>query len=377
MKRSRTILYLLFTDWCILVGTFIVGMYFRPYDKGMNLISLYHVVPEIVIMFFYAGAILGVFSILGLYKRKILFLPFTHFFLIIRSSVVVIVLYMLLNRLFKPDYFVESRWVLLQWGILLLIGLTIHRVYVLRFLYSIFSKANMNRRVVVIGDTELSKKFVEACKKTPDCGIQVIGMMAGGVVKPQVVDNVPFLGTPTTLSEETLLYNLEGAVICNPNLSHQRLMDLAEKCIQLFGWVDIHSDNSSALQKADTADAFFDIPFIRMHGISDNFFLKAWKRGFDVISASFGILILSPLLVGTAIAIKLNSPGSVFYTKKRVGKNGKLFDFYNQSEISDFQQVIFHIRQVAGEGVKYDYKAMSNNCSFILYKDHLVINSAN
>jgi len=328
MKRSRTVLYLLFTDWCIVVGSFIVAMYFRPYDKGMNLISRHHVVPEIGEVFLYAILVLGVFSMLGLYKRKILFLPFTHFFNVLRGSVITILFYALLNVLLKADYFVESRWVLIQWGFLLVTGLTIHRLYILRLLYKIFSQANMSRRVVVIGDTELSKQFVEECKNTPDCGIQVIGMMAVGITQPQVVDNVPFLGVPSILPESIPLYNLEGAVICNPELSHQRLMDLAEKCIQLFGWVDIHSDNSSALQKADTADAFFDIPFIRMHGISDNLFLKVWKRGFDFVAALLGIFFLLPLLIGTAIAIKLNSSGPVFYIKKRVGKNGKLFDFY-------------------------------------------------
>ncbi len=105
-------------------------------------------------------------------------------------------------------------------------------------------------------------------------------------------------------------------------------MDLIERCIRLFGWVDIHSDKSSALQKSDNADSFFEIPFIRMHGISDNLLLKMGKRTFDFAASLIGILLLSPIYIGTALSIKLTTPGPVFYTKERVGKNGKTFAFY-------------------------------------------------
>ena len=105
-------------------------------------------------------------------------------------------------------------------------------------------------------------------------------------------------------------------------------MDLIEHCVRLFGWVDVHSEKSSALQRSDSADAHFDIPFIRMHGIPDNLLLKAGKRVFDFTASLMGILFLSPILIGTTIAIKLTSPGPVFYTRDRIGRNGKPFPFY-------------------------------------------------
>jgi lipopolysaccharide/colanic/teichoic acid biosynthesis glycosyltransferase len=49
------------------------------------------------------------------------------------------------------------------------------------------------------------------------------------------------------------------------------------------------------------------------------------KRIFDVVAATAGILVLSPLLVLIAIAIKLDSRGSVLYRGVRVGLNGRRF----------------------------------------------------
>ncbi len=55
---------------------------------------------------------------------------------------------------------------------------------------------------------------------------------------------------------------------------------------------------------------------------------KVLKRFFDVTLAGGALLALSPLLIGVAIAIRLESKGKVYYISKRVGANFKIFDFY-------------------------------------------------
>ena len=327
MRRSRTVLYLLFTDWLILVGSFAVALHYRHYSPGMNIVSRHHLIPEMSMMMLYAFTMLGVFSALELYKRKMLLAPFQHFLGIAKASLITVLIYVLAKSLVKSDLFIPSRLVLLQWGGLLFIGLAVHRLLVVRLLASLLSKTDMRRRVVIIGDTELAKQFIEECRQSKTSTMKIVGTMEDAE-QAEIVDSVPFLGNSSTLPDVVNLYNLEGAVICNPSLSHQKMMDLIERCIRLFGWVDVHSDQSTALQRSGNADAYFDIPFIRMHGISDNPLLKLWKRIFDFTASLAAIIVLSPVLIGTAIAIKLTSPGPVFYTRNRVGRNGKLFPFY-------------------------------------------------
>lgn len=57
------------------------------------------------------------------------------------------------------------------------------------------------------------------------------------------------------------------------------------------------------------------------------FKLPLWKRTFDIIASSVAIVVLSPLLVLVALAIRLESKGSIVYKSKRVGSNYKVFDF--------------------------------------------------
>ncbi len=55
---------------------------------------------------------------------------------------------------------------------------------------------------------------------------------------------------------------------------------------------------------------------------------KFIKRSFDIAVASGALIALSPVFIFTAIALKLESKGPVFYASKRVGANFKIFDFY-------------------------------------------------
>lgn len=58
------------------------------------------------------------------------------------------------------------------------------------------------------------------------------------------------------------------------------------------------------------------------------FKLPLWKRAFDILSSSTAILLLSPVFIGTALCIRLESKGKIIYKAKRVGSNYRIFDFY-------------------------------------------------
>ena len=57
------------------------------------------------------------------------------------------------------------------------------------------------------------------------------------------------------------------------------------------------------------------------------FEIPLWKRAFDVAFSLLALIVLSPLMLLTAIAIKIESPGPALFKSKRVGTNYKIFDF--------------------------------------------------
>ena len=61
--------------------------------------------------------------------------------------------------------------------------------------------------------------------------------------------------------------------------------------------------------------------------VLNTFRLPMWKRTFDILFAGTAVIILSPILIGTAIAIRMKSKGKVIYKSQRVGSNYQIFDF--------------------------------------------------
>lgn len=58
------------------------------------------------------------------------------------------------------------------------------------------------------------------------------------------------------------------------------------------------------------------------------FLYPTFKRGADIMVSGLALLLLAPLMLVIALAIKLDSRGPVIYTQRRGGRNGRLFNFY-------------------------------------------------
>ena len=66
-------------------------------------------------------------------------------------------------------------------------------------------------------------------------------------------------------------------------------------------------------------------PGLSLQTLPNQSFAQLGKRAIDVVGASIGLVALLPVFVGCAIAVKLTSPGPVFFRQTRVGKNGEHF----------------------------------------------------
>lgn len=102
------------------------------------------------------------------------------------------------------------------------------------------------------------------------------------------------------------------------------------------------------------------------------------KRVFDVLVAGFALIILSPILIITAIALKLESKGPIWYVSKRVGTGYKVFDFYKfRSMYVDADQRMAdlkHLNQYALDTVEPELgqnetNKGTGNSPTLIYKD--------
>jgi len=83
------------------------------------------------------------------------------------------------------------------------------------------------------------------------------------------------------------------------------------------------------------------------------------KRLFDVLFSVFGLIITSPVLTIVALAIKISSPGPVFYKGERVGKNGKHFKIFK------FRTMVENAEEMGGPSTPADDPRLTRIGNFL------------
>jgi len=87
-----------------------------------------------------------------------------------------------------------------------------------------------------------------------------------------------------------------------------------------------------------------------------SFHLPLWKRIFDITFSGMALLFLSPILLAVAIAIRMESKGSIVYKAKRVGSNYHVFDFLKFRSM--YVGADKHLKKLDGLN---QYKSETNN----------------
>lgn len=200
---------------------------------------------------------------------------------------------------------------------------------VLRFFLNHIRKRGRNlRHVLVVGTNPRAVQFATRIKSTPEFGYRVIGFAD---------ENWPGLST-IEKSGNRLVSNLhdlaefvrntvvDEIVIALPLRSfYGRAAEIAVLCEQqgivmrfLPGLFNLHKARSTAEELA--GDSLLTLSTGPLDG---------WpvfvKRGLDILLSSALFIVLSPLLLLTAVVIKLTSPGPVLFRQKRVGLNKRQF----------------------------------------------------
>ena len=117
------------------------------------------------------------------------------------------------------------------------------------------------------------------------------------------------------------------------------------------------------------------------------FRLPLWKRIFDILFSGMAILCLSPLLIFTALAIRLESKGALLYKSKRVGSNYQIFDFlkfrsmYTDADkhlkdfnaLNQYQQEEEEEPDIWGEDIDTDMNEEGDEEEILLVSDDFVI----
>jgi len=189
------------------------------------------------------------------------------------------------------------------------------------------------QRVLVVGEGPLGRMIMQNIVAQPEVGYKIVGFVDD---EPrQSLGRFEYLGPIADIPQLAWRYQIDEVIIALPSASHLKVNEILIACGRLNVRFRIVPDfYELSLNQVDVAE-INGIPLIGLRDASLQGSGQVLKRVIDVVLAAAALVLVSPLLLVIAIAIKLDSPGPIIVRQVRIGRWGKPFDFFKFRSMRD------------------------------------------
>lgn len=246
---------------------------------------------------------------------------------IIKSDVMAfIILVAILFVIKQPNFSRIMLFLLSLFGIFFAIIERALVVLVLRFMR--VNNHNL-KHMLIIGDNELAFTFAKKIKSRTYLGYNIAGFLGRKEHLGKTFEGIKFIGTFNDLPAVLKTHKFDRVVIAIPLKYYYHLNEIVDACEEEGIKAEIIPDYYKYLPARPSVDMLDDLPIINIRYVPlDDAFNKFKKTIEDYFVAIVAIIITSPIMLITAIAIKIESPGPVIFKQERIGYNGKPFMMY-------------------------------------------------
>ncbi len=177
---------------------------------------------------------------------------------------------------------------------------------------------------VIIGSNKAGQEVVQRLQDNPEFGLRAVAIVDEHPLGMHH-GRIPYLAPLKQASALALRYNIPYVIVARPDLRGKALTQFIEEHTRFYTHVVVIPDIpefSNLWRTTRDLHGLFGLTFQQPQQQKGALQVK---RIFDLVLASLLILVLSPVLLLIALAVKLTSPGPILYTQYRLGKNGKCF----------------------------------------------------
>ena len=241
---------------------------------------------------------------------------------ILSSWAVVVVLLMLLGWATRTADLFDSG-AILAWAFATPAALLLTHRVAPAVLPRLLAAEGTERLAVVVGANEMGTRLAERIRTTPDLGIRFAGYFDDRGPGRSGDEPGEVLGTIGHLAEYAKTHRVDLIYIALPMASQPRIIKLLDELRDTTASIYFAPDIflSDLIQaRMDTVAglpvlAVCETPFYGVNGLV--------KRASDLVLASLILVLITPLMVAIAIAVKRTSPGPVLFRQRRYGLDGK------------------------------------------------------
>jgi len=243
---------------------------------------------------------------------------------VLRSNLMAVVLFIM--ACFFAMEVKPSRVVFIVFWFLSSVGLVAWRAAFRLLVRYLSGKGVLGKKTIVAGTGPLAQEFIRRAKQYEHLGIRVIGALSDDPDDVgQAVMGIPVLGTSDEVQRIVEQTKADEVVVALPMDAPDRittiLENLSDEMIDLKVIPDVTRFSSLRI----AVENFEGLPITSLKDTPLHGWRAVAKRMFDAAGSTALLVMLSPVFLFLALAIKLGSKGPVFYKQERMGLDGKRF----------------------------------------------------
>jgi Undecaprenyl-phosphate glucose phosphotransferase len=243
-----------------------------------------------------------------------------------QASTLAVLVFMAVAFLFWEKDYSFSRGVFFYFWVLAVVMLVAERL-LLRAILELFRAQGYNlRHVVIIGSGELAQTVAKKIAEHPGLGFTVRGFL--GAHPDEVggtIEGARVIGTYADVQAVLEQNGIDQVMIALPLESIISLEEILKRIGPSMVDIKVIPDIYRFISLRGGIEDFDGLPVVSLLDTPLGGWNELAKRAVDFALASMLIVVLSPLFLLIALAIKLTSPGSVFYRQERMSLDGRTF----------------------------------------------------
>ena len=222
-----------------------------------------------------------------------------------------------------------SRWMLFYFVVLNVVLETIARNLIRYFLRSIRRNGYNLKHIVLVGYSRSAEEYIDRILDNPQWGYKIRGILDDHIEAGTEYRGIKVIGRIANLMVILPENRLDEIAITLGLSEYYRLEEIVNLCEKSGVHTKFIPDYNRVIPTKPYTEDILGLPVINIRHVPlTNTFYAAMKRTMDIAGALCAIILFSPVMLFSAIMIKITSPGPLIFKQERVGLHNHTFMMY-------------------------------------------------
>jgi exopolysaccharide biosynthesis polyprenyl glycosylphosphotransferase len=188
----------------------------------------------------------------------------------------------------------------------------------------------VGKPVLIMGAGLVGSQVARRLDHHPEYGLAPVGFLDDDPRSIAEVGgrDVPVLGTAEDLDKIVERTGVRNLIVAFSSVADARISRLIQRCQELGIEVSVVPRMFDTINDRVGYDTVGGLPLLSFETVDPDGLQFALKHAVDRVLALTLLIVFSPVILLSALAVRLSSPGPALFSQRRVGRDGKVFNFY-------------------------------------------------